>query len=187
MKDTILVSLGTVFMTVPISIFFFKKKWLNWLNKKESWWKIFELTFLIAIIGIITTFLIHDRKNIYLVLMSIVPFYTVLLYKWLYIMFVKIFKRSPVDTFFNFSHGLFWDRLFDIVAGIATTCLPLFLMTLFGQITDSTKVSFLSSPVIKSNIVLSNTKNTEVINIKNSINDKLLLNNNKLTLPVTKN
>lgn len=49
------------------------------------------------------------------------PLLSFLIYRGLYLLFVKTMEREPIDTAFNMSFGLYWDRAFNLTYVFTST------------------------------------------------------------------
>ncbi|SHK03232.1 hypothetical protein SAMN04488513_11820 [Pseudozobellia thermophila] len=100
----------------------------NILDNKKSFILILAITCSIFLIGVSLYFI--KRDFFYLTLIN--PLFSFVVYSGIFSIFNKKLKRGPVDTAFNWSLGLFYDHLFNIlyiVLGILTPMLiSLFLV-----------------------------------------------------------
>ena len=81
------------------------------LDNKKNWLLLLKIYAVLAVIGIILTILGFGISIMYL--SFITPIYAVAIYRPLYILFKKGMHRDPIDTAFNWTPGLFYDRLFN--------------------------------------------------------------------------
>ena len=146
---------------------------------------------ILAICDIFLLPFIQNKKNMVIVAMLIIPFYSVSLYRIMNMIFKKIFKREPIDTFLNFKNGLFWDRLFDITFVITTLIFPMLLVAISGEFLDGNQLLFSNNPSVNTNIFheeqsqnLSSKTPSELTN--KIIRKKKLSDNDKLILPIPK-
>lgn len=110
-------------LMLPLFIFVFFRKWLE---EKSSWSLLLTAFIAIAIVGELLTFFIDRNDQLYIFLIN--PLFSVLLFRLMYSGFIKLFNRKPIDTFFDFRKGLFWDRCFNLFYCLFITVVPMWLI-----------------------------------------------------------
>jgi len=95
------------------------------MDNRKSWIVLIEIFSVLAIVGIVLT--IFEWKYNLIYLCFITPVYTIAIYRPLYLIFKRIMKREPKDTFMNWSSGLFYDRVFNIIF-LMLSVIPIFLV-----------------------------------------------------------
>ena len=159
----------------------------SWLNVKKSWIIIFIAFLVLAVSGNLFPFFMKNNTNMLAVRTLILPFYSICIYKILYIRFFKIFKRAPIDTFLNFKDDIFWDSLFNAALIVMTVLLPIILMAFFIMRSDNFKTSLLTDSGIKPTIEVVNNQSIKNLNtsaIENANKNKDSSDDDKLVLPI---
>lgn len=122
-------SIALFSVMAPFSIFMASREWLD---DFRYWKRLLLITGLIALSSLLISFLITDQPPPIFLYMLYIPMYSICLYRILLIAFVKLTKRLPIDTSFNYQRGLFLDRWFNIIYFILSVPFPtIVVLTIF--------------------------------------------------------
>ena len=94
------------------------------LDDKKTWTLLIKISISIALLGIALTIFQIGKNNLYLSLAT--PLFSFSIYRILFNFFLRKFKRPPIDTAYNWTPGLFYDRLFNIIYFFLSTLIPVY-------------------------------------------------------------
>lgn len=97
----------------------------DWLADRSSYRIIVAFSIVLFLLAV--TLGLSDFRFRYPTQTLYTPLFSAILHKALRLVFLRKLKREPIDTFFNWNPGLFWDRLFAMVFWLGSA---FFLMAL---------------------------------------------------------